>query len=92
MTTKITKKEALTPSRIYRNTKDTGLLSFFFEIQSVGSAVPVNQNIIPSQKKKFAIVKYDSFSAALWQKANVDFVTNKDEEIINKFRKKYKLD
>ena len=65
--------------------------TFFLEVQSSGSVIPTAYNQNFSMTKNYSITKHDIFTGGLWQKANKNFISNKDEESAKKFTDKYKL-
>jgi hypothetical protein len=74
------------------NKKDIIKKFILCNIQSTGSFVPFSKySWNPYSKKKYKIDKYDTFTSTLWQKLNEHLISNKNEEIIKKFKKKYKL-
>ena len=65
--------------------------SFFLVVQSKGSAVPSCYNQTFLGLKRYGVVTQDIFTSSLWQKESHSFVSSKDEELLSRFKAKYKF-
>jgi hypothetical protein len=65
--------------------------SFFLVIQSKGSAVPSRYNQTFLGLKRYGVVTQDTFTGSLWQKESRNFISNKDEELLLRFKDRYKF-